>query len=184
MVLFPASETRGQDQDKEQIEAGQLQIAGQSRPYRLRRLPLSSFPELPPSVRSVLAQRSCMVPQTWEARRPENVIHGAFYQAGHEDWAVLCSHDGESSLLVFRDGIGVPVELASHRDLDRLVPTNVSGRFGYSWGIDPVSPSRLRQFAPGQRFDHDGIEDSVIEHSSVIHIYRDNRWMAIEGLGS
>lgn len=184
VLLIPAGETRGQEQDKEQVETGRLQIAGQSYPYRLRRLPLSSFPELPPSVRGVLAQRGCMIPQTWEARRPENVVHGAFFQSGHQDWAVLCSQNGESSLLVFRDGIGVPVELASYKDTNRLAPTNENGYLGYAWGLDTASPTRLRQFAPGQRFDHDGIEASIIEHSSVLHFYRDGQWITIEGLGA
>jgi hypothetical protein len=184
MLLVPTGETRGQDQDqdKEQVETGQLQIAGQSRSYRLRRLPLSAFPELPPSVRSVLSQRGCLVPQTWQARRPENVIHGAFFRAGNQDWAVLCSQEGESSLLVFRDGIGVPAELASYKDVDRLMPTNANGKLGYAWGIDPASQDRLRQFAPGQHFDHEGIEDSVIDHSSVLHFFREGRWSLIEGV--
>jgi hypothetical protein len=182
LALILAIQTRAQG--GEQVETGQVSVAGKTHPYRLRRLPLSSFPELPPSVSSVLAQRGCMVPQTWEARRPENVIHGAFYQAGHQDWAIICSQYGESSLLVFRDGMGVPVELASYRDKDRLAPMNETGQYGYAWGIDPASPSRFRQFAPGQHFDHEGIEDSLIEYSSVLRYFRDGQWIAIEGLSS
>lgn len=182
VLLVSAGETRGQNQDKEQVETGQVQKAGQVYFYRLRRLPLSAFPDLPPSVRAVLTQRRCMIPQTWEARRPENVIHGAFFQAGHEDWAMLCSQAGESSLLVFRDGIGVPFELGSYKDVDRLAPTTEGARLGYAWGLDAASPARLRQFAPGQNFEHDGIEASMIEYSSILHFYRNGQWTTIEGL--
>jgi hypothetical protein len=182
-LLVLAGETKGQ-QDSEQVETGQVQVAGKVRSYHLRRLPLSSFPDLPPSVSSILAQRGCMIPQTWEAHRPENVIHGAFYQAGHQDWAVLCSQRGESSLLVFRDGMGMPLELASYRDKDRLAPTTAAGQLGYAWAIDSASPTRLRQFAPGQRFEHQGIEDSLVEYSSILHYWRDGQWLSIEGMGT
>jgi len=169
-------------QEGEQVESGQVQIAGKSYAYRIRRLPLSAYPELPPSVRAVLEQRGCMVPQTWEARRPENAIHGAFYQSGHQDWAVLCSHEGESSLLVFRDGIGTPVTLMSYKDQDRLAPTLTPGQLGYAWAVDPAKPERLRQFSPGKRFEHEGIEDSLIEYTSVLHFCRDGMWMSMDGI--
>lgn len=124
-----------------------------------------------------------MVPQTWEAHHPENVIHGAFFQAGHQDWAILCSRQGESSLLVFQNGMGMPVELASHKDKDRLAPINATGQLGYAWAIDPASLTRMRQFAPEQRFNHEGIEDSLIEHSSVLHYWREGQWLVLEGIG-
>jgi hypothetical protein len=182
LMLLLAGQTKAQD--GEQVESGQVVVAGQTHSYRIRRLPLSSFPELPASVSSALAQRGCTVPQTWEAKRPENVIHGAFYQAGHQDWAILCSLHGESSLFVFRDGMGVPLELMSYRDKDRLASVNETGQFGYAWAIDPAPPSRFKQFAPGQHFDHEGIEDSLIENSSTLRYFRDGQWISIQGLGS
>ena len=62
---------------------------------------MSSFPELPPEIAAQLDQRGCMIPQTYQAHRPENVIHASLERAGSSDWAVLCSSGGTVQLLVF-----------------------------------------------------------------------------------
>ena len=41
---------------------GNIVVAGQSVPYLIRRLPVSSFPKLPDAVADVLNQRGCMIP--------------------------------------------------------------------------------------------------------------------------
>lgn len=169
-------------QNDELLEKGQTQFRGRTQEYRIRRLPLSSFPQLPAGARMVLEQRGCLIPQTWQAKRPENVIHGAFLAVGNDDWAALCSAAGESSLLVFRNGMGMPLELARHRDMDRLTATNVANLMGYAWAIDPASPARLRQFAPGQRFEHEGVEESLVDISSLLHFWKEGKWVEIEGL--
>ena len=48
-----------------------------------------------------LNQRGCMIPQTYEAHQPENVVHASLERAGSSDWAVLCSAQGTVSLLIF-----------------------------------------------------------------------------------
>jgi len=83
------------------VETGQLLVAGHEVPYRIRNLPVSSFPDLPPGVAETLNDRGCLIPQTYEAKGPENVIHGSFEHSGSNDWAVLCSAKGQVELLVF-----------------------------------------------------------------------------------
>ena len=70
-------------------ETGQITLHGKKAPYRIRHLPVSSFPEMPPALATLLTQRSCLIPQTYQARGPENVIHGSFEGPGSSDWAVL-----------------------------------------------------------------------------------------------
>src|SRR6185437_6192208 len=72
-------------------ETGRIPIAGRSTPYNIRHLPVVSFPQVPMTVREGLGERGCLIPQTYEAHQPENVIHGSFERAGSSDWAVLCS---------------------------------------------------------------------------------------------
>ena len=62
-----------------------------------------------------------MIPQTYEAHRPENVIHASLQRAGSSDWAVLCAAKGTVSLLVFFGSEpAAPMELASAQETERL----------------------------------------------------------------
>ena len=75
-------------------ESGKTSVDGKTSPYLIRRLPVNSFPDLPDAVAETLTQRGCLIPQTYQAHRPENVIHASFDRAGSSDWAVLCSTHG------------------------------------------------------------------------------------------
>ena len=72
---------------------------------------------MPPLVAAELTRRLCMIPQSFEARQPENVIHGAFHAPGSSDWAVLCSTGGVTTLYVFFAGqFEAPIALRSQPD--------------------------------------------------------------------
>ncbi len=62
----------------------------------------SSFIELPSEIIGELDRRQCTIPQVDRSPRSHNVIKGSFTGQGQTDWAVLCSHRGESSILVFK----------------------------------------------------------------------------------
>ncbi len=81
--------------------SGQVIVDGHSTPYLIRHLPVNSFPQLPPAVQDALTRRGCLIPQTYEAHQPENVVHASLERPGSSDWAVLCSANGTVSLLVF-----------------------------------------------------------------------------------
>jgi len=85
-------------------ESGQILIGGQMTRYLIRHLPVSSFPALPAAIQSQLDRRGCLIPQTYEAHRPENVIRASLERQGSSDWVVLCSAKGTVSLLVFFGG--------------------------------------------------------------------------------
>jgi hypothetical protein len=89
----------------ERIETGELRSAtGATVTYRIRLLPIASFPDLPAAIADELNRRQCMIPQSFEAKQPENVIHGAFRASGSSDWAALCSSRGATTLYVFFAG--------------------------------------------------------------------------------
>ena len=86
-------------------ESTQMTGSGQMRAWSTRRItsfaicPVSSFPELPAEGQDLLNQRGCMIPQTYAAHHPENVVHASLERAGSSDWAVLCSTKGKVPLL-------------------------------------------------------------------------------------
>jgi hypothetical protein len=170
-------------------ERGQLKIAGKSTPYLIRHLPVSSFPALPPAVAEVLNQRGCSIPQTYEAHRPENVVHGSFQRAGSSDWAVLCSANGTVSLLVFfgaaGPGQGTPSVLATAEETSRLQAHDPSGVLGFNWGIDAATPRQVHDVQAGLAPrpappDHDAVADSVIDRWTIYHLYKDSAWQVLE----
>lgn len=170
--------------------SGRVAVAGRMTPFLIRHLPVSSFPQLPESVAGALNKRGCMIPQTYEAHGPENVVHASLERAGSSDWAVLCAVEGKVSLLVFFDGgsgqdAPAPVVLASAEEIDRLQAQPGSGVLGFNWGIDPASPEQVHEAQSGLatrpgRVDHDALADSVIEGRTVYRFYAKNGWTVLE----
>lgn len=184
-AFLSIAHAQAQASPAEQVETGQVQTRQGIRPYRIRLLPPASFPNLPPAVVSQLNAQHCLIPQTFEARKPENVIHGEFEAPGSTDWAVLCSHDGSTDLLVFlHSALEKPFTLATAKNTDRMASEMPADPLGSAWGISTIPPDGMRH-TPGVHqhgpFNHDGIEDDFIEHASTVHYYRSGSWLALEG---
>ncbi len=168
------------------VKTGQVMVEGRATPYIIRHLPVSSFPALPRAVQDELNRRSCMIPQTYEAHRPENVAHADFEGRGGTDWAVLCAVKGTVSLLVFFDGGSLPpAVLASVPETERLQVHDVSGVLGFNWGIDPASPRQVAEAQYGMSprppvLDHDALADTIVEHKTVYHFYAENAWTMVK----
>lgn len=167
-------------------DSGEVMVDGQPMPYVIHHLPLSSFPALPSVIAAQLKERGCLIPQTYEARQPENVVHASLERPGSSDWAVLCSAQGTVSLLVFfASAPEAPTTLASAPETERLQPRVVSGVLGFNWGIDPASPERVHEAQIGlpRRLpapDHDALADSVIDHRTVYHFFARGRWTLLD----
>lgn len=168
------------------VESGSVTLGGHETPYRIRHLPISSFPEIPTEIATELVQRGCLIPQTFEARQPENVVHASLERPGSSDWAVLCSTKGIVSLLVFFGSASVePLKLASAPETQRLQQHMASSTLGFNWGIDPASPQTIRQAQSAMEhhpplLDHDALADSVVDRSVVYHFYRKGEWTTVE----
>jgi hypothetical protein len=167
-------------------EAGQIDLSGRLTPYRIRHLPVDSFPGLPPRVAEQLLQRGCLIPQTYEAHQPENVVHASLQRPGSSDWAVLCSVQGTVSLLVFFSGtLAQPIILASAPETERLQVHGLSGVLGFNWGIDPASPQHIRELQVGMEnrpplLDHDALADSVVDTRTVYHFFSNSAWTVLD----
>ena len=169
------------------VETGQLSVAGHEVPYRIRNLPVSSFPELPAPVAATLDGLGCVIPQTYEAHRPENVIHASLERPGSVDWAVLCSVKDQVMLLVFFASASArePAVLATAAKTDRLQPHDSTGELGFNWGIDPANPKRIHEAQAGMLHrppppDHDCVADVTVDQKTVYHLYQDGAWRKVE----
>ena len=163
------------------ITTGTANVNGFSYPYTIRHLPVSSFPELPAPLVAVLARRGCLIPQSYEAHHPENVIHGSFERPGSSDWAVLCLKDRVVALMIFLESApDKPLTLATADDTFRLSSRPGSAELGFNWAIDTVPPERVRQAQKDlnrpQRADHDAIADSVLEQRTVYRYFSNGSW--------
>jgi hypothetical protein len=167
-------------------ESGKTNVDGRTASYLIRRLPASSFPDLPDAIAAALDQRGCMIPQTFQAHRPENVINASFDHPGSSDWAVLCSARGNVELMVFFARTpGKPMTLASAPELQRLQRHDSSGVLGFNWGIDPASPQQIREAQAGMAhhpppLDHDALAETVLNQKTVYHFYARNAWTVVE----
>jgi hypothetical protein len=165
--------------------AGQIVVGGRAVHYVVRHLPASSFPQLPSSVQNLLNQRGCLIPQTYEAHQPENVVEASLERRGSKDWAVLCSEHGSVSLLVFFGDGAAPAVLAKAPETERLQAHGEDGELGFDWGIDSASPERVHEAQMGMRhrpprLDHDALADSLIDQTTVYHYYAGNAWTVVD----
>jgi hypothetical protein len=151
------------------------------------RLAPARFAALPLAVRNELDRRGCAVPQPFTAKadQPENAIRGHFISPEATDWAVLCSRQRRSSILVFRGGVSKIDELAAEEDAAGLQVTG-PGEIGYSRGISIASPRYIREHNrdpehPLPVLNHDGIDDAFIEKASVVWYWSVNQWLKLAG---
>ena len=167
-------------------ETGKIAVNGRAAPYLIRHLPPGSFPDLPPAIASAITAEGCLIPQTYQARQPENVVHAALQHAGSEDWALLCSVKGTVSLLVFFASASEhPIVLASAPETERLQAHDPTHVLGFDWGIDPASPDRVHEAQSGMDHrpplpDHDALADSVIDHRTIFHFYSQGKWTLVD----
>jgi len=178
LLILVAAITTAHAQNAEQVNRGQITINGGHYAYTIRRLPLSSFPDLPAPVREALDSRGCTVPQPFDGKRPDNVVSGSFFGKGSTGWAVLCSAATTTTLLVFASDSGTPAELGTHKDLDVLTQHPGSGGLGYAWAISTATPGDVQRIShlEENKIDHDGIKDEVIDQSSVLHYNFAGKW--------
>ncbi len=155
---------------------------------RIVRQPPNVFVAMPSKVRDELTRRHCTVPQIWSTPHPHNVIKGEFIRSGQIDWAVLCSVNRHSAILVFPKGSGSGViEIAQEPDRQALQEVS-DNRIGYSRQISTARPhfilAHWLAYRPGERppsIHHDGVNDAFAEKASVVFYYSRGKWLKLPG---
>jgi hypothetical protein len=150
------------------------------------RLSPTEFPDLPVPVRAALENRGCTIPQPYDNPVPKkNVITGQFHTAGQTDWAVLCSHEGHSTILVFSaENYEHIDEIAEEPDLQYQQVLSDGRTIGYSRLLTAARPNAIRRVThprPGIQIaiNHDGIENTFLEKGSVFWYCANQRWMKV-----
>lgn len=148
------------------------------RKYSIVRLQPTAFPELPKNLVAELKRRGCKIPQPYTNRKA-NVIRGEFAKPVQTDWAVLCSANGFSSILVFWNGSErTPTEIAKWSEPDATVI--------YDAFIKPVGRKFImdhyRAYGGPKPppIDHQGIESGGEKASVVLYLYR-GKWLKLQG---
>lgn len=167
--------------------SGKVAVDGKLTPYVIRHLPISSFPQLPLPVQEELTRRGCLIPQTYEAHQPENVVNGSFERPGSSDWGVLCSAHGTVSLLVFFASRADqdPFVLGTAPETERLQSSPGSNTLGFNWGIDAATPDRVHDAQAGidprpPLIGHDALADSTVDHRTIYHFYAKGTWTLLD----
>ncbi len=152
------------------------------------RLKPAAFSQLPENIVSFLQQRSCTIPQTFGNSTPHNVVRGQFARSGQFDWAVLCSRNRVSSILVFWNGSTKSVaEIASSDDKGFLQTIDGAGNVGFSRAIDVVDKDYIlehyREYGGKKppQIKHQGINDVFVEKASSVHYFYRKRWLELQG---
>ena len=154
-----------------------------SAPTRLRP---SAFTSLAEPVQKSLAQRGCLIPQSYTDSLPHNVVSGSFTSPEQVDIAVLCLRDTTSVILVYRAGLVDSVVEIAPRTHDRA-ELSVTGSYTFSRAIGIADSafiwSRFEAYG-GQRpptLDHLGINDIFVGKASVVWYWHRGKWLQLQG---
>lgn len=174
-----ATETRRQPQytDADWIKAADAIV----------RLHPRDFPELPSRIVGELERRQCTIPQI-VGPGPHNVIKGQFTKARQIDWAVLCSREGSSAILVFPNaGIRDVVTLAPAED-EHFLQGMGGSSIAYSRQIGVANADFIRTMNDEfghvtlPKLDHHGINDAFIGKASTVHFWDGKKWLQLAGM--
>lgn len=163
------------------------QIRADKAVSNIRRLPVDAFPKLPPVVARVLRARICAVPQPAAAGPPRNVISGEFFAKGENGWAVLCSVNNVTSLLVFRNqNDGNPAVLTTTDDR-KYLQMSTNNQVVYSREITAVGRDFIMRHyrayggTEPPPIDHHGIDDAFLEKASITWYFHQGKWLQLQG---
>jgi hypothetical protein len=182
----------------------------------IRKLQPVDVAELPAAFVEKLNARGCGIPQFGEVGRPAsssvnragdaagggangiagepataagttNVIHGEFARHGQEDWAVLCSKGGSSTIVIFwGKTTACPAALARLEDAHYL-KRGKDKKVRYSRSIRALGESDLgdRAGTAGLKpFKHQGIDDRFVGKSSAFFYCSEGKWKIFPGKDS
>lgn len=154
------------------------------------RLPPSAFPELPDEVARQLDARGCSIPQGDWPRDPDQrgVVEGEFLAAGKRSWAVLCSVERVSAILVFDSANELVAELNRAPDREYLQGGG-HGTVVYSRLVTRATPAYIRDHYEEANdgvggmpeVSHDGIDDGWEGKASTVLYFTGSEWISLPG---
>ena len=152
-----------------------------------RRLSPDDFRELPQLVRAELRRRGCTVPQMYAAGRRHNVIRSQFNDGAEADWAVLCSRQRQSSILVFWEGGPADIDEIAHGPDLQFLQIVAPGQIRFSREIsvataDYILERHKRYGGPKPpALTHAGINDVFVDKASLVWYWHRGKWLHLTG---
>ena len=153
----------------------------------IKRLSASDFPELPLDVKRKIEAKGCNIPQAFVSQKPHNVIKGNFASNDSQDWALLCSKNGKSTIFVIWGGKqACPSEIAASDD-KTFLQTIDEKNIGYSRVLAVSVKDEILKHQKSYggmlppKLDHQGISDAFAEKASQIHFCEKGKWLALSG---
>lgn len=127
------------------------------------------------------------MPQPASGGAPRNAIRGEFHAKGEFGWAVLCSVDNSTALLVFRNGSDTnPHTFTTSEDRTYLQELE-GGVIRYSRQITAVSRDYIMRHYRAYGgptpppLDHQGIDDAFLEKASITWYFHNGKWLQLQG---
>jgi hypothetical protein len=158
----------------------------------VNRLSPEIFNILPKKIQNYLKSNNYLIPQTYDEKKPHNVISGQFIKEGQKDWAVLASKNFSSSILIFLNsntGKENIIEILPEKDINYLQVIG-ENKIGFSRRILSVNKDKLAMDENDLSYyhqeygdenpppvTHDGICDSFVDKGSVIYYYYNGKWL-------
>lgn len=162
-------------------------VGGATADNNIKYFDANQFPNLPTKVKKAIEIKKCQVPQTFISKAAHNIVKGNFANKKSNDWAILCSNGGKSSIfVVWESGTPCPSELALKDDKIFLQQINDKD-FQYSRYLSSASKETIKghQKAYGgtlpERLDHQGIDDAFAEKASVTFYCEKGKWLSLTG---
>ena len=150
----------------------------------VRRLPPDSIDSLPPSVRATLNERKCLIPQSFYGST-RNAITGAFTAKGKVEWAVVCSVQDTSKILILTASTGAVIDSIGSSSPDvNWIQGIGDGKSGYSLQIAKIRGKDILAInfedlptdLP-KPIDHDAIDVAFLEKASTAYYHARGVWL-------
>ncbi len=149
--------------------------------------PSAKCPKMPKQIVSYLEQLNCTIPQSYFIKNHHNAFQGEFTRRGQYDWAVLCSRNNTSSILMFWNSQTKNVsEFAKFPNKDFRRAIDGHGGYGYTRTIGKDMLKNLSKtddklygdvFA---KIDYWGIDERTPDRKYVIYYIYNNQLLVLE----
>jgi hypothetical protein len=162
--------------DSERVALGLPSMAQLS--TMVPRLSPARMPEIPERVRAVLGARGCLVPQYFNGER-RNAYGGAFSAKGAAEWAVMCSVNGNSQILIIASLTGAVVDsVALGGDAEAMDQTDGKWGFTRTFSVFRLGPREIDDYSKSipQPVDHDALDIPIFGKASVAHYLARGKW--------
>lgn len=153
----------------------------------LVRLKPSEFSQLPERIIYDLDRRGCTIPQSYFVKERQNVIQGEFKKKGQKDWAVLCSNNSVSSILIYWSSLIEKVSIIASADDKTFLQDLGEGKIGFSRRIEPADAKSIYDHFDSYggvkppKIKYQGINDIFAEKASTVWFFHKGKWMELPG---